>query len=616
LCGGQQESGSACVSSRGSDGEITFREWHPVGVEEYGYAAPDPLDPDVVFGGKLTRYDRRTAEAQDVSPVPAPRADYRTIRTQPVVFAPTDPRTLYFASNVVWKTRDGGQRWQQISPDLTRATWDVPPNVGKYRASDEAKPVQRGVVYALAPSPIDGRIIWAGTDDGLVHVTRDGGKSWRNVTPDELRPWAKVSILEAGHFDAATAYAAINTFRLDDLRPHIYRTHDGGQSWHAITRGLPDGGIVNVVREDPRRKGLLYCGTEQAVYVSFDDGDRWQALRLNMPATSIRDLIVKDDDLAVATHGRGFWILDDVAPLRQFPEFAQSAVALLRPHTALRMRFNTNTDTPLPPDEPAGKNPPDGAILDYWLAERASGAVVLEVLDSRGRVVHRSSSADRAEPPRDEGNVPRWWIRPARVPSAEAGLHRFVWDLHWPAPAALEFSYPIAAIPHDTPREPRGPLALPGAYTVRLSVDGKSYSQPLTVRMDPRLKTPAAALQRQFDLSFEVARSMQQDFEVLTAVRALRAELKKRSASPAISQLDARLAELEGGKEERRPWLRKEKPALVPWNARLVELLDTLQSGDVAPTPQLAAAAAAAIRDVAQLASQWEALKKEAGASP
>src|SRR5438094_881710 len=268
LCGGQQESGSACVSSRGSDGEITFREWHPAGFEEYGYGAPDPLDPDIV----------------------------------------------------------------------------------------------------------------------------DGGKSWRDVTPPDLRPWAKVSILEAGHYDARTAYAAINTLRLDDLRPHIYRTHDGGKSWQPIVNGLPDGGIVNVVREDPARKGLLYCGTEQAVYVSFDDGDRWEPLRLNMPATSIRDLIVKDKDLAVATHGRGFWILDDISPLRQFPTFAAGRAALLRPAPALRVRFDTNTDTPVPPDEPAGKNPPDGAIFDYWLAQPASGPVILEILDESGRAVRRWSS--------------------------------------------------------------------------------------------------------------------------------------------------------------------------------------------------------------------------------
>src|SRR5579885_2905379 len=385
LCSGQQESGSACVSSRGNDGEITFREWHPVGVEEYGYAAPDPLDPDLVYGGKLTRFDRRTGQVENVAPKPIRPADMRALRTAPVQFSPIDPHTLYFAANTLWKTRDGGRTWTQISPDLTRKTWEVPANVGKYRDSETAKPTQRGVIYSVGPSPLDINRIWAGTDDGLIQVTTDGGQHWHDVTPHELVPFAKVSIIDAGHFDANTAYAAINTLRLDDMKPHIYRTHDGGKTWTEIVNGMSDFGPVNVVREDPKRKGLLYAGTERQVYVSFDDGDHWQSLRLNMPATSIRDLIVKDDDLCVGTHGRGFWILDDIAPLRQIkPETVQAAAYLFKPETAVRVRFSMNTDTPLPPDEPAGQNPPDGAIINYYIGPSSAGPVTLDILDSAG----------------------------------------------------------------------------------------------------------------------------------------------------------------------------------------------------------------------------------------
>jgi photosystem II stability/assembly factor-like uncharacterized protein len=286
LCSGQQESGSACVQSRGDDGQITFREWHPVGASEYSYVAPDPLDPDVVYGGTVSRYDRRTGQTQNVSPHPIRPADFRTLRTAPIMFSPVDPRTLYFAGNTLWKTTTGGQSWTRISPDLTRTDSVVPPTVGVYATTATARARHPGVIYALAPSYRSVNTIWAGTDDGLIHVTHDGGAHWTNVTPPGLTPWAKVSIMDAGHFDTLTAYAAINTLRLDDLRPHVYRTHDGGKTWTHITAGIPDGGIVNVVREDPVRRGLLYAGTEQTVYVSFDDGDHWQSLRLNLPPTS------------------------------------------------------------------------------------------------------------------------------------------------------------------------------------------------------------------------------------------------------------------------------------------------------------------------------------------
>ena len=336
LCAGQQESGSVCISSRGNDGEITFRDWHPVAAEEYGYVTADPLDPDIVFGGKLTRYNRRTTQWQNILPVPLGSPDFRVIRTEPVIFSPIDPHLLYFAANTLWTTRDGGHSWQQISPDLTRKTWEVPATVGIFWSEASAQPKQRGVIYALAPSPLDINRIWAGTDDGLIWLTTDGGANWTNITPPQLSAWQKVSVLEASHSDPQTAYAAINTLRLDDLRPHIYRTRDGGKTWTEITSGIPDNENVNAVREDPKRKGLLFAGTERAVYVSFDDGDHWQSLRLNMPATSVRDLTIKNDDLAVATHGRGFWVLDDITPLRQLDDkIVASNAFLFAPETAL-----------------------------------------------------------------------------------------------------------------------------------------------------------------------------------------------------------------------------------------------------------------------------------------
>ena len=315
VCGGQQDSGSACVPSRSNDGRITFHDWHPAGIEEYGYAAPDPLDPDIVYGGKVTRYDRRTGQIQNVEPKPL--RSYRALRTEPLMFSPVDPHKLYFATNTLWLTEDGGKNWKEVSPDLSRETWELPAVVEGYKDSPAAKATRRGVIYALGLSPLDGNRMWAGTDDGLIWTTEDAGAHWTNVTPPALKPFWKVFNMDAGHFDAQTAYAAVNTMRLDDMRPHLFRTHDGGKSWTEIDNGIPDGAATSAIREDPKRKGLLYAGSETQVYVSFDDGDHWQSLRLNMPASSVRDLEVKGDDLIAATHGRGYLILDDVTPLRQ-----------------------------------------------------------------------------------------------------------------------------------------------------------------------------------------------------------------------------------------------------------------------------------------------------------
>ncbi len=508
VCGGQQESGSACVSSRGNDGQITFREWHPVGVEEYGYVAADPLDPDIVYGGKVSRYDRRTGQIQNVAPKLFRAADYRTLRTAPVLFSPVNPRALYFAANTVWRTLNGGRSWSEISPDLTRRDSVVPANVGKYSGSAAAMARHPGVVYTLAPSYLKENIIWAGSDDGLIHVTFNGGRTWKNVTPPDLRPWAKVSLIDASHFDTLTAYAAVNTLRLSDLRPHIYRTRDGGKSWTHITDGIPDGGTINAVREDPVRRGLLFAGSERAVYLSFDDGDHWQSLRLNMPATSIRDIVIKDDDLVAGTHGRGFWILDDITPLRQLgAATAREAAVLWRPQTATRVRWNMNPDTPLPPDEPAAPNPPDGAVINYWLGRDAAGPVTLEILDSLGAVVRTYSSTTVVPEITDEGNVPRYWIRPGRTLGTRAGAHRFLWDLKYEVSPAFSRSYPIAAVAGETEKEPDGVWVMPGRYQVRLTVDGQRHTQPISVRMDPRVKTATAGLLAQFQLSSQLVRA-------------------------------------------------------------------------------------------------------------
>jgi photosystem II stability/assembly factor-like uncharacterized protein len=609
VCGGQQESGSACVASRSQEGAITVRDWHPAGIEEYGYAAPDPLDPDIVYGGRVSRYDRRTGQVVEVGPVPLRGAGYRVVRTQPLVFSKADPHTLYFASNTVWKTSNGGRAWTQISPDLTRKSWEPPANVGKYRGTPAAKPSQRGVIYTLAPSPVDGRTLWAGSDDGLIHVTSDGGKTWRDVTPPDLVPWAKVSLMDAGHADALTAYAAINTLRLDDLRPYVYRTHDGGKTWTKITSGLPDAGVVNVVREDPKRKGLLFAGTEQAVYVSFDDGDRWQPLRLNMPATSIRDLIIKDDDLVVATHGRGFWILDDVTPLRQLePQTLQAGVHLFEPQRALRVRWSTNTDTPLPPDEPAGLNPPDGAIVDYYLRKAAPRPVTLSILDSAGNVVRSFASDEKVEPVRDEGNVPRYWVRPAQILSAEAGLHRFVWDLHAAPPAVVDAAYPMSAVPQNTPKEPRGPWVVPGNYWVKLTVGSETRTQPLVIAMDPRVKTPQKDLEQQFGLSTRVAGALEQTAAALREIRKLRGATPGGAA--ATSARSSQLAALEGAKDERPPGIPEdETPTLLRSNARLTRVLNLLQEADVAPVRQLSRAADKAIAEAHKLVARLARLR-------
>jgi photosystem II stability/assembly factor-like uncharacterized protein len=497
--GGQQESGSVGIASRGNDGQITYRDWHPVGVEEYGYVAVDPLDPNIIYGGKITKYDKRTGQVQNIAPVAAKKGDYRFVRTAPVLFSPIDPKLLYYAGNVLFKTTNGGHSWEEISPDLTRTTWDIPESVGVY-ATDALKTMpRRGVIYTIAPSPKEINTIWCGTDDGYIQLTKDGGKHWNNVTPAAITSWSKVSMMEASHFDSKTAYAAVNRIRCDDMRPHIYKTNDDGVSWKEIVTGLPNDPI-NTIKEDPLTKGLLFAGSETAVYVSFDDGANWQSLKLNMPPTSIRDLVIKDDDLVIGTHGRSFWILDNITPLRQLVNKAKQAeVILYRPQTAMRIRWNTYTDSPVPQEEPAGQNPPDGAMIDYYLNGDAKEVVTLQIKDDKNNIISSFTSNDMPyEIP--AVNIPLYWIRPQQILSAKSGSHRFLWDLHY-IPINTPPSYPIAAVYGNTAPETTSPWVMPGNYTVVLTVNGKSYTQNLKVTMDPRVTTSVKDLQVQHDYS-------------------------------------------------------------------------------------------------------------------
>lgn len=488
VTGAQQDSGAVAVATRTRHAEISGREWEPVGAGgESGYTAPDPLHPDLLFGGSVTRWNVVTGEATDVSPERAMTEPARHTWTVPLVFSAADPRALYFGNQFVWKTTNGGDSWARISPDLSREDPGVPPNLDEATAADANPGKRRGVVYTIAPSPLKPSVIWAGTDDGFIHLTTDDGKNWQNVTPPVLTAWSKVVMMDASHFDVHAAYAAIDRHRLEDNEPYIYRTRDDGKTWQRITAGLPAGVYLQTVKEDPVRRGLLFAGTELGVFVSFDDGDRWHSLQLNLPPVSVRDLAIHEDDLTVATHGRGFWIIDSMTALRQVGDDVAGADArLFRPGPAIATPPPSENGTPQPRDEPLAENRPYGALIDYYLASDATGPVALEILDPAGDVIRRYSSADRATPVDPNAlNIPAFWRpTPAALP-ATAGQHRWVWDLRTEArPAAGARAGGGAGGGGGGGRG--GALVVPGNYAVRLTVNGRTLTQPLEVRRDPR----------------------------------------------------------------------------------------------------------------------------------
>ncbi|MGH8279096.1 MAG: WD40/YVTN/BNR-like repeat-containing protein [Gammaproteobacteria bacterium] len=617
VCGGQQDSGSACVPVRGNDGEMTAHDWHPVGVPEYGKAAPDPLHPNLIYGdggGQITLYNRDTGQIANVGPKALRSKDYRALRTMPLLFSPVDLHRLYFASNVVWQTDDGGQNWKQISPDLTRKTWTVPASVGMYRDTPDAKPSDRGVVYALAPSPLNVNLIWAGTDDGLIWVTHDGGKHWDNVTPPQMQPFWRVFDMDASHFNPNVAYAAINTMWLDQMRPELFRTEDGGKHWTEIDNGITPDAATNVIREDPVRKGLLFAGTETQVWVSFDNGDHWQSLRLNMPAVSVRDLKIYDNDLIAATHGRGYQVLDDITPLRQIDaQVAQAPVTLYKPEPAVRVRWDMNPPTPW--RMPAMPNPPPGAIIDYYLASNVSGPVTLEITTADGKLVRHWSSAN-PELPFDPAklDVPDWWPRAPMNLSTEAGMHRFVWDMHYqPMPGALRFLDMNQAVIHNTPVTPSSPWVMPGDYTVKLGVGGRTYTQALVVTMDPRVKTSTADLEKQFTASMRAYQEAMHASAVLGQVRDLEKQIAARPASDKLTAYRKQLEELSGPEASSQFafFFRGGPPTLGSLGGTLQMLMGRMQDADVAPTAADMQALNQTSTELRGLLQKWDQLKGE-----
>jgi hypothetical protein len=545
-----------------------------------------------------------------VAPETLRSGDYRILRTMPLLFHPADPEMLLFATNVLWKTRNGGQDWQILSPDLTRQQPEVPESVGDFHTSEMDTMDRRGVIYAVGPSPLDVDTLWAGTDDGLVHLTTDGGSTWTDVTPAELRPWDKVSQIDAGHFDRQTAYLAINAIRRADMRPHIYRTHDGGENWDRIVEGLHPMGPVNVVREDPQQPGLLFAGTERTIYFSIDDGEHWHSLRQNLPPSSMRDLVIHDDDLVVGTHGRSIWVLDTIAPLRELARaVASDGPYLFSPPTATRVRWNMFSDTPLPPEEPTGENPPDGAILDYHLPTEVE-VVTLAIVDGEGQILRRYSSQDPPEVVDPETLPhPTYWIRPPQRLATARGHHRFVWDLRREPPGGSRRQFSIAAVLENTPSGPQGPFVHPGNYTVRLTVDGVTSEKPLEVRLDPRVDISEEALQLQTDLSLRCYEGYLEAQEIREAVEAAldTADEERRAAFEALR------GEGEPGEPD---VLYDAIYAAAPTDETLVDLqykflwtMYVLQGADARPTTQTKEAVELLERHLGDLFQRWEDLR-------
>ncbi len=511
---GQQDSGTVRIASRSDDGAIGERDWRPVGGEERDYDIPDPRDPDIVYssglGGGITRWDAKTHQRANVTPFPMPNYGQRQTSTEhhfvwvtPMTITRTEPTTIYLGGEVVFASTDGGASWKTISPDLTGKVAGAQRCDGDPAVTD-ARPCGYGGIWSLTPSPRHAGELWVGTDSGLVQVTRDNGATWTNVTPPAVPEWAKIATIDVSPLEDGVAYIAVDNQRQGDLSPHAYATRDYGKTWRSISGDLPGGHFVSVVRADTERRGLIFAGTDVGAFASWDDGGHWQSIQGGLPTAWVRDLLVKGDDLIAGTQGRSIWVMGDLALLRQ-SDAATGPIHLFRPADTVRVRANTNNDTPVPPEEPVGQNPPDGAVIDYALAQSSRGPVTIEIRDASGALVQRLSS-EPADGPVAERYFAKAWLQPAEPLSRTAGLNHAVWNLHWTRPPVLAADYAIAtAYGRGVTLSPQGPLALPGVYTVTLRVDGRSQTTRLTLTPDPRAPIDTDALRASLDLSRTIA---------------------------------------------------------------------------------------------------------------
>lgn len=616
---GQQDTGTVGIASRSDYGQLTFRDWHPVGGDERDGDIPDPANPDIVYGaglgGRLSKWNARTGDVQNVSPWPIPSygarpgsTRYRYSWITPVAISPRPPHAIYQGAQVLFRSLDGGASWSTVSPDLTGA-------VAGAQGCDGDVPVARatacgfGVIFAIAPSPAADGQVWIGTDNGRVQITRDDGANWRDVTPPGLGDWSKVNTIDASATDPATAYVAADRHRLDEMRPVAFRTHDFGATWVDIGRGLPPDEWLGALRQDPKRAGLLYAGTNRGIYVSFDDGGSWKSLQLNLPTTGINDLLVAGEDsgdLVVATQGRALWALDVVEPLRQLAlgEAAggldRTRPTLLAPPPAVRLRANQNKDTPLPPEEPRGDNPPTGVVFDYLLPTAARGPVVLEIYDAAGSRLRRFASNESPERPRDGVYFADLWLAAADLPGTSQGHHRFVWDLRRERPPVLDYDYSIAAIPgRETPPSPQGALVSPGSYEARLSVDGELLRQPVRVVADPRASLAASDYEELERFQGSVVESLADSAALAAAIRDFEARLgeapggREGRGARAVETARRRLSEVRAGDD----------PAAV--NSRLSGLAADLEASDSSPTAPQRAVLVESRAAIERFAARW-----------